>query len=351
MSSLCFTPAQEQLLERGWPHQVAFVDGHPHDVRPLKSATAAVGNLDARYRTEWPREVGYRFLRAGCITQFRKSNFEGSKLTKATEALLSTPGPLERDVAMRSLADAVVSCPEFYAFKVQDFVFGMEALLGTDDALDALVTGFESASTSLPDSGGTALHTYFKTHAAGAIGFMLLRASAAAKKRLTPRLLAQAERFADAGKKHRDWRSCGDHFDMSLNGAAGVKRTMTRGVQMDYLPYAHDDPDFVRDSAMAEPKRPMSVRLVKIAGLSLMKGLIARKFGAPTLPSVMRDFGMIKSEETVQLALSLVGKSSVKDAPIKWLIEHKDFARPFVQDAARRGAKAELAKTVLKKLQ
>jgi hypothetical protein len=350
MSSLCFTKEEDARLARGWPHCVVFVDGHPHDARPLPSATAVVGNIDAKYRTEWPREVAYRFLRAGCITQFRKSNFADSKLTKATREILETPGPMSKDEAKRALADAVVSCEQHYAFKVQDFVYGIEALIGSDDALDALVTGFEASSTSLPASGGTPLHTYFKTYAAGALGMMLLRASPSAKKKLLPRLEAQAERFGAAGKKHRDWGWCGEHFDMSLHGAAGVKRVMTGSVQMDYLVYAHDDPDFVRDSAAALPKSAMSVRLVSIGGLALMKGLLARKFPAPALPSVLRDFGMIRAPEAAELALSLVGKASVKDAPLRWLVTHAELARPVVEEAAKRGAKSAVAKSVLKQL-
>jgi hypothetical protein len=186
---------------------------------------------------------------------------------------------------------------------------------------------------------------YFKKAMAGAVGFLLLRASKDRAKKLTERLAAQHDRFATAAKTDRRWRWCAEHFDMSLNGATGVKRAWPGRKSTIIAEYAHDDPDYVRECVAENPTAPMSVRLVAIAGADVMKGLAKRRWYAAELPSVMRDFGMVRTPETVELALSLVGKSAAKDAPIKWLAEHADYARPMVERAAKAGnasAKAAL---------
>ncbi len=121
---------------------------------------------------------------------------------------------------------------------------------------------------------------------------------------------------------------------------------MTGGVNLDWVEYAHDDPDFVRACAVKEPKQSMSVRIVQLGGLETMKGLLKRKVSAPKQPAALRDFGMVRAPESVELVLSLVGKTSAKDAPLKWLVAHADYARPFVERSAKAGsatAKAALA--------
>jgi len=52
----------------------------------------------------------------------------------------------------------------------------------------------------------------------------------------------------------------------------------------------------------------------------------------------MRDFGMIRARETVELALSLVGRSTAKDAPAKWIAAHAEYAMPIVEAYASRGS-------------
>ncbi len=115
-----------------------------------------------------------------------------------------------------------------------------------------------------------------------------------------------------------------------------------------FAEYAHDDPDYVRECAAFDPEAPMTVRLVAIAGTSVMKDITKCRWPAAELRSVIRDFGMVRAPETVALVLSLVGRSSAKDAPMRWLEEHVDYARPFVEQAAKRGD--AMAKRVVARL-
>ncbi len=73
--------------------------------------------------------------------------------------------------------------------------------------------------------------------------------------------------------------------------------------------------------------------------------LPTRKWPAVQMPAVVRDLGMIRAPEIVTFMASLVGKSSVKDAPITWLCAHADYARPVLDKS-----KTDAAKLVLRKL-
>ena len=129
------------------------------------------------------------------------------------------------------------------------------------------------------------------------------------------------------------------HLDASLHGRAGIDRWLgpTRRSSI-AAEYAHDDPDYVRACVTeGEDSAPISVRLVAIAGPSVMKNITRRKFYAADLQAVMRDFGMIRTPETVELALSLVGRTTAKDAPVKWIAAHADYAMPIVESFASRG--------------
>jgi hypothetical protein len=323
-----------------------LVDGHPHDKNPAKSAQAWVESIDPKkYLAEWPREVAWRVLRAGPVVQFAKSTSGSNMLTKKTKAALETAGPPSADEARASLAQVVSSMDEHtYEFKIWDFVYLTETILGADATLDAIAEGFEKSKPSTARSGGTPMESYVKKDVADTIGFLLLRAKKPAP--LRKRLEAQHARFDAIAKKSEDWAWCARTFDLSLNGAAAYKRGLAAGWRIDLrtLEHAHDDPDLVRDCVAKEPKQSMTVRLAKIGGPSVLANLGTRKFSASALGPAVRDFGMVRAPEVVDFVLSLVGKSSVKDAPLEWLVAHADYARPIVQRSKSTTAKAVLAR-------
>jgi hypothetical protein len=60
---------------------------------------------------------------------------------------------------------------------------------------------------------------------------------------------------------------------------------------------------------------------------------------------------MIRAPETVELVLSFLGRSSLKDEPLQWLLEHAEYAAPIVAAAAKaKGPKGALALSVKKRL-
>jgi hypothetical protein len=340
LTRICFTEAEDDLLAKGWPRMARLVDGHSHDKSPAKSARAWIGSIDPKqYLAEWPREVAHRVLRAGPIVQI------GAEVTKATAAALDQSGPPSKDEARDALRNVVCSMDEHtYEFKVQDFVYLTETILGADATLDAIVEGLEKSKPKTTSTGGTPMESYVKKYAATTVGFLLLRAKKPAP--LRKRLEAQHARFQTIAKKANDWEWCALTLDLALNGAAAYKRALASGwrINLRTLEDAHDDPDLVRDCVAKEAKQSMSVRLAGIAGPAVLANLAKRKFAATEHGAAVRDFGMVRAPEVVDFILSLVGKASAKDAPMKWFEAHADYARPIVAKSKSPAAKAVLSK-------
>ncbi len=352
MENVCFTPAEDALLAQGWPRVVAFVDGHPHDKRPVPNALKVFNASDPIYFTEWPRNVAYRFLRAGDATQFERNATKTAEITAAASAAVENDTPFTKAEAIAAFRRAFRRSDEFYQFKSGDYVLALEQLAGTEAILDALAAELP-AFTPTQSKGGTPFNSYFKARVAHLVGFMLLRVSDDVATRIRNELEPERKRLdalVSAQSLH-DWSPFTEGLDMSLHGAAAVRRAMTGRISLDSLEHAHDDPAWVRECVRAEPKQPMSVRLAKIAGPEALEQLSARKFAARELPSMVRDFGMVKSEHVVRWILSLVGKSALKDAPLAWFRAHAAYARPILESASKKtGGLATQASSVLRAL-
>ena len=313
-----------------------LVDGHAHDKQPAKSARAWVGSIDPKYASDWPREVAHRVLRAGPIVQFEKT------------AAMEMAGPPSRDEARAALMFVACSMDEHtYEYKVWDFVYLTETILGADATLDAIAEGFEKSKPKISIGAGTPMQCYVKKYLAGTLGFLLLRAKKPAP--LRKRLAAQHARFDAIAKKAKDWGWCAMTFDLALNGAAAYKRALAAGWGIDLVTLENvgDDPDLVRDCVAKEPKASMTVRLAALGGTAVLANLAKRKLWARDLAPAVRDFGMVRSPDVVDFILSLVGKTAVKDAPSKWFREHADYARPLLAKSKSPAAKAVLAQLTM----
>lgn len=333
-SGLCFTPAEEDALARGWPHEARLVDGHPHDRSPSRSALAWLATYrDDKYRSEWPREVAYRVMRFGPYIRIAGATHPRVKLRPLDMKNANASGPpsvAEVRKALASMAERFTAAT--VPMKVCHWVLLAETLIGTDETLDAIAEGFERAQVGRRTD---SFKLRFKQGAASLIGFLLLRSSRRGAH--VKRLRAQLARFAAGLTPQSPWRLTVSYLDASLHGAPAVKRRFVGQKSVFFAEYAADDPDYVRECAAEDKTAPMSVRLVAIAGTDVLKDITRRRYEAESLPAVVRDFGMIRAPETVELIVSLMGKSSAKDAPRRWLAAHEEYARPIVERAAKRG--------------
>lgn len=334
--TLCFRPEDDTKLARGYPNMIEPIDGLNQDRAPAKSALKWYMASDPIYFTEWPREVLHRVLRVFAVDAFKK---EGGI------AALETSGPPDAKALLEAIATMFETGMVNYAFHKRTLVYGTETIAGTDATLMAIADAFASSAWRIP---AETLNESCRDTLIECAAFLFLRASPKAVKAAREKIVPLDPKIASA----YEW--CAQTIDRTLQGAAGVKRTLPSTIQLETdalvsnasLELAADDPDWVREMvAKAKPAAPMSVRIAHIAGPSVLANLSKRKWPSVKMPSIVRDFGMIRDPEIVSFMLSLVGKSSVKDAPLAWFRAHADYARPILEKT-----KSDPAKAVLRQL-
>jgi hypothetical protein len=332
---LCFRPEDDEKLARGYPNLIVPVDGLNQDRAPAKSALKWYTASDPIYFTEWPREVLHRVLHIFAADSFKP---HGTGAMKALE----TSGPPDAKLLIAAIGKMFETGRVNYAFHKRTLVYGTETIAGTDATLMAIANAFASSAWAVP---AETLNESSRDTLIECVAFLLLRASPKVAKSAREKIVPLAPSVASA----YEW--CAQTIDRTLHGAAGVKRTITTTCGLESgalvsdasLELAGDDPDWVREMvAKAKPTEPMSVRLAHIAGPSVLANLSKRKWPAVKMPSIVRDFGMIRDPEIVSFMLSLVGKSSVKDAPLVWFRAHADYAKPILQKTRGDSAKAIL---------
>jgi hypothetical protein len=357
---LCFDAKHDVLFERGWPNLVVPIDGHPRDKSPAKSAMSAHMACDPIYFTEWPRETLVRYLRLeaavlGVATKGKGYDSIQKARTDAGAKAAENATSMSSAEAIAALELMVRSSDEIYPFQTDAFVYGVETIAGSDAVLDALVP--QIAKNPKRDSN-------VMEACIGSIAFLSLRASKAAAARAKSELEKVYQRVAPKPSKKapttpnddddddRDERVTA--LDCALHGTPAVRRALGKYVALDCgggllgrpeLEYT-DDAALIREKvASAKASAAMSSRVAWLGGAATLAGLSARKWPARQLPSVVRDFGMFRDPEVVDFMLSLIGKTSVKDAPIAWFRAHVDYAKPLLK-----ASKSSMAKGVLRQL-
>jgi hypothetical protein len=334
-----FTPEDEEKLARGWPYLIVPVDGHKNDRTPTPSALKAWQVGDPVYFTEWPREVLHRYLRGGVATLFI------DRVDSGIMQALETPGAPSADEALAAVERLFEEGYDTYNFKERDFVWGVETLAGTDATLGALVNAIERSKPHKKDG----LNLLCRAALTETTAFLLLRASPAVAADARARM---EQALAKAPKTEGDYHYSVEALDLALHGADAVRRTMGQTVLMGVPPlsfgatldYAADDPGYIREAVKkAKPKDPMSVRVAYLGGPAVLAGLEKRRWAAAQMPSIVRDFGMLRDPAVVGLMLSLLGKAALKGAPLAWLQGHADYARPVLEALGSPEAKKALA--------
>ncbi len=337
--TLCFRPEDDEKLARGYPNLIEPVDGLNQDKAPAKSAMKWYMASDPIYFTEWPREVLHRILRVFADDAFKPHGVGD------TMKALETKGAPDADPLLAAIGKMFETGKVNYAFHKRTLVYGTETIAGTDATLMAIANAFASSKWKVP---AETLNESCRDTLIECAAFLFLRASPKVVKEAREKIVPLEPKLAKA----YEW--CAQTIDCTLHGAAGVKRTITTtcGLEVGALgsdasvELAGDDPNWVREMvAKAKPAEPMSVRVAHIGGPSVLANLSKRKWPAVKMPSIVRDFGMIRDPEIVTFMLSLIGKSSVKDAPLEWFRAHADDAKGILKKT-----KGDSAKAILRQL-
>jgi hypothetical protein len=343
--ALCFVPEDEEKLARGWPHVIVPIDGHKTDKAAGKAAMKAHVASDPIYFAEWPRLVLMRYLRIEAAALSARQTTYDERMAEVHELAPTASEDatsLSAEEGIAAVRRMYEQSDEIYPFQSHAFVYGVESITDTDAVLDAL---------TLAVAGGSSKQTNAKTAMIETLAFLLLRATPAVAKGARAKLEQAHETLAAQGNPKSEMTAA---LDLSLHATDAVRRGAGKFVELEgewglggYTPLEFaDDAAYVREQVpRAKANAPMSVRIAWLGGRAVLAGLASRKWAAARMPSIVRDFGMIRAPEVVELMLSLIGKASVKDGPINWFKAHADYARPILAKS-----KAVAAKGVLRQL-
>jgi hypothetical protein len=194
---LFFDPADAERLRRGWPYTLVLDPSHKDNKRAAAATTSFIEAIDPKYFAVMPDEVARRFLRTGCVTQFRpRPGLTSSQaMTACTEAAIADGAPVLADEALALLREALRASREIYEFKVSTFLFTVEQIAGSEATVVALCDGFEAlvAEAELPWRGSA----NFPYWCASLLHWPLLRVPREARDKARARIDAVIEAAED----------------------------------------------------------------------------------------------------------------------------------------------------------
>ena len=340
-SHVSFSPEQNRLYARGWPHLRTLVDKHKLDKKPDDAVRKLFDEPDPTFGVEWPREVAHRFVRV----------LAESKGTPGWEPAFAKPGPIT-EVEARALIDRLlhpaISRPQLQAI---DFLLLVEAMVGTEVVTDAILRRFERYAPkdwqhdNLRNAFFTALVAPVALPAAYYLGFFLLRVPDSTRKKYR----ARVEALLKAAPADRPLHVA---FDLVLNGSEAVRRHRVKALCACH--HVEDDPMLVRQlSQHDEHVFSLSPRFVHLGGPDVLDHFAERAKALPRWATVRftEEFGTIKHPKIIPIMLTLSGKKTAKDAPLSWFFAHSDFARPFLDEIAiRKSPQGEAARAMIEAL-
>ena len=342
IKTLCFDPADDVLLARGYPHLARLVDGHADDRKPAAAALKVVNrpaSIHARYRIDWPRKVAEHFVRAA-----RSKEFQAWTNMEVPAAAVAQGGPVLADEARELLHRTVATPGCTFLARYESLVYVLEAMVGTEVVVEAILEALEAlpdarwlVETSGPDRKGGGM--------AFVLGFLFLRVAPerAADQRDRLRRLYERVRVAIAAVgKSESWELT-NGVEMVCEGSK-ARKCQSPGpyTYLDRYIFADDDLDLLRRVLGSKDTvySTLDVRFVYHLGpeaLTLMK----KAPMAAYVPAFLTDIGMIRAPEVLDKMVELFDKSSAKGIPAQWLRAHADYARPILQ--SRKSERATMA--------
>lgn len=351
-----FTPADAARLDRGWPFCITLSDDPADNRKPDAAALKWVESIDPKRSVVWPRALAERVAGIGPVTQFRKVAHAGQAITARTQRGIDPTRPaLDPSALCDALRADVAESHESYAFKVFDVCFAHEALLGVEVALAALLDGLDALDVARPRTYlGTPLDFYAKRTFVSAAALMALRASDALRARTRATLTSLMQRIeAHIEARGRatpvlSWTMVSHRAAWAAFGADAPSHC--RGLEgddalLDDLLFAPVDPAVVAMRATQNATWPISVRHAWLGGREALRGLHARKPRAVEAPWFLRDFGVLREPEVVDLMAVSLAKPKLAPIAGAWLSAHRDFAAPCLAARVAEGGALAAAAT------
>jgi hypothetical protein len=333
-----WTPDDDVRFALGFPH-VREVWDVPADDRSARStARALLERPDAAPRVRWPRDTATSLVRAWGMSAIWESSIATRVLRKQVETQLQRLDPVAPDEAAELVGARVErDLPGLSERAIQNHVLLLEALVGTEPIVEAIVSRLEAADIDL-------LLTEWSLPpvVTWQLGYLLLRLpperAAAFRRRLRACL--------DAALDHRPWlrrrgfAGVGSSHARSLHGvldgAAGAEDT-DRALKW----YGHvvDDPLLVRMRVhLNRLSYTPDARLVFLGGAEVLDRYVKdwRKLGGEDeLRWFVEQHAPIRAPQSVRALLELAGDSPARDHAVAALTARREHVAPLVAEAAK----------------
>ena len=326
-TGFCWTAEDDALFALGWPHLRLVAPGHADDKKPEKNLIRSIDkSLEGHYFVCWPQQVALRYVRAfgsrgkGAWTTRNKS------LAKAAAAEAK---PVTEKQARKMLAVRVRGGGPVGSWYVEHFVLLLEAQVGAEVVLDALVEALECKVGAKSEV----------EHLQFTLGFLLLRVAPELAKKQRARLQAVLDGTNSSDKKY-------DGLRCSLGGA---KAARSMGMNPSFYHHAADDPQVVRDAVKAGKWLP-SARHVFIGGESVIETIAPfwkRQKGAELQRKLAAHLAPVRSTFAVRVLADMAGKSSAKKQIPQICSPYLEYMREELESLAKDSAVSVGAKALL----
>jgi hypothetical protein len=328
---LCFTRENDERLALGYPHMIELTD-EPLDAKKAQAFAAKAAYDTMPHRVRFPRVAAPHYVRVA-----RAQEFQGDRESPPPAAAFADGSPVSKDEA-RELVRTTIDADgvTFWAYH-ETFYFLLEALVGTETVVDAILDGLEALP---PKRITNELFNGRDRKTAGAaflLGFMFLRlppkARAPREKRLRA-LLDRSHALLAKTKKKTDGEIV-PAIERVLDGWSAPSLSAGGYVYSSRYAFATDDLDRLR-ALLAEKETiydygMLDVRFVYLLGPEIIDAIGKRRPKKEQLAVMLEDLGMLEHASVASLFLEYVGKPMAKDRPIKWFRAHADWAKPILK--------------------
>lgn len=305
-----FTPQDDRLFALGWPHARILDTEHEDADDPMTSLEEMLEDEENRpYEQVWPVEVARRFVRILGAREQRASTASLAAVAKRAE-------PVTVAEARELVTNAITRIGYNEGDLVEHFVLLLEAMVGPEPVLDAAISALERLApaswASRNADGGEVLFE---------LGFILLRAPAAAAAKHRQRLVDLWERITAGGRPESEQT---DSLDAVVNGAEGATRA--GGKARDMYAHVRDAPELLA-KVVRESEYIPDARFIFLGGDGVLAEL-AKQWKNWDAATFLADLGRIRGPGVVEIVRAMSLQSDAKPEAKAWLREHAGDAKP-----------------------
>ncbi|MBX3185315.1 MAG: hypothetical protein KIT72_01960 [Polyangiaceae bacterium] len=347
---LGFTPEDDVLLERGWPHLRVLTN---EDVEaPAARAEKALESLDPVLGLRVPRELAAAYLRGYAfgpsINANRRSREENRPVLAARRAAIESGVPVDRaqlDAMLESLCEGKID-DTYKHWRLPEVLYLYEAFLGADEVASAITSALiEVAGRARVSFGDSNSFNHPGHTLALTLPWLLRRAAPSVVTDLRAQLKAVAPQpRAKGGAKQY-------YALLHVLAEQGAPLPPELEVLDHRFMYINDDVPAVTTRLTAKPQFALrETRSVWLLGGKVLTCPVSLPDTKELQLAMLDELGILREPAAVRVIAHLAARRATQAAAAQWLNAHPSHARPILE-ALREGGSAKDAKAAAKALE